>query len=329
MRANKSGERVVAIILFALFAAFLPENTVSLNAQEATETKKQTKSPKAKGKIFDYFRLSHVPGKRSAQTLETSIGRFEGTPKIAKGKKVQVDLVAAVHLGDAEYYEQLNERFKTYDAVLYELVIPEGTEIDENTFSKENRDERGNILASLQQGMSKTLSLEHQLNCIDYTPKNFIHADLTMEEFVEKISERGDLGQTFSRAMMHSVTSGAQEKSAKVEGKLIASLFARNKSLTLKRAFAESMLDQMEESLWILGGDEGSAIISDRNAVAEKRLKEQLEQGKTKIAIFYGAAHLPELEKALQKDFQLKKTQTDWLIAWDLTAKGDAREEKK
>ena len=35
-----------------------------------------------------------------------------------------VDLVGAVHIGDAAYYQQLNKEFKAYEAVLYEMVKP-------------------------------------------------------------------------------------------------------------------------------------------------------------------------------------------------------------
>jgi len=38
-----------------------------------------------------------------------------------------VDLVAAIHIGDPSYYAELNTRFRDYDAVLYELVAPQGT----------------------------------------------------------------------------------------------------------------------------------------------------------------------------------------------------------
>ena len=41
-------------------------------------------------------------------------------------EKLTVDLVAAVHIGDQRYYEELNSRFQDYDALLYELVVREG-----------------------------------------------------------------------------------------------------------------------------------------------------------------------------------------------------------
>lgn len=37
---------------------------------------------------------------------------------------LSVDLVGAVHIGDAAYYAQLNELFESYDVLLYELVAP-------------------------------------------------------------------------------------------------------------------------------------------------------------------------------------------------------------
>ena len=34
---------------------------------------------------------------------------------------------------------------------------------------------------------------------------------------------------------------------------------------------------------------------------------------------FYGAAHLPDMEKRLAADFQMKRSGTKWLTAWDLS----------
>lgn len=285
----------------------------------------QKSGKNAKSKGDDYIRLGRVEGRKLPQSLETAIVSFKGTPKKIARKPVQVDLVAAVHLGDREYYEELNKRFAEYETVLFELVIPEGVEITDETFSKESLEERGNILSAFQEGVSTALGLEQQLNVVDYTAKNFVHADLTLEEFVNRISERGDLGSTFTRAFLHSLADSSREKSAKLEGRMIATLFSKNKTLSMKRLFAETMVDQIDDSLWILGGDAGSAILTDRNAIALEKLREQIQDGKTRIAIFYGAAHLPEFEKSLQKDFQLENRSTQWILAWDLTPNQNAR----
>ena len=40
-----------------------------------------------------------------------------------------VDLIGAIHIGDKAYYQQLNKDFSAYDALLYELVAPQGTRV--------------------------------------------------------------------------------------------------------------------------------------------------------------------------------------------------------
>jgi hypothetical protein len=59
-------------------------------------------------------------------------------------------------------------------------------------------------------------------------------------------------------------------------------------------------------------------LVDDRNAAAMKELQKQLVAGKKKIAIFYGAAHMPDFEKRLAADFGMKPTETRWVTAWDL-----------
>jgi hypothetical protein len=116
-----------------------------------------------------------------------------------------------------------------------------------------------------------------------------------------------------------------QKEEMRLQGRLLGSLvFASDPSLSLKRIFAEEMINQLDDAGWVIGGS-GSAIITDRNAAALKVLRQEIKNGKKKIAIFYGAAHLPEFAKSLEKDFQMKHTGTDWVIAWDLTKEKSAR----
>jgi len=261
----------------------------------------------------DFLRVAREEGVKRPKSLDTAVIRYEGNG-------IQVDLIAAVHVAEKQYYEALNERFKGYDVVLYELVIPEGTEPNEALFQQRQEQKgEGNLLSTFQVALSDTLGLTHQLKVVDYTAKNFVHADMTAEEFLKRVSQRGDVAGVFSRAMMHSLSEQAASQSGRVEGRLFASLFSKNKNLTLKRLFAEEMINQIDTSMWIISGDEGSAIITDRNAIALKRLREQIDAGKKKIAIFYGAAHLKEFAQSLQKEFQMEKTKTDWIVAWDLT----------
>jgi hypothetical protein len=74
----------------------------------------------------------------------------------------------------------------------------------------------------------------------------------------------------------------------------------------------------MEVLTAAFGGEEGSSLITDRNAAALDVLKEQIAKGRRKIAIFYGAAHMDDFDEKLRRDFQLQLRETVWLEAWDL-----------
>ena len=96
------------------------------------------------------------------------------TYRNAAGQTVR--LVAAIHIAEREYYEQLNADFASDDAVLYELVKPKdssaagaGVESPHPTIQS----------ASLQHMMKDALNLSFQLDVIDYTRPNFVHADST------------------------------------------------------------------------------------------------------------------------------------------------------
>ena len=69
-----------------------------------------------------------------------------------------------------------------------------------------------------------------------------------------------------------------------------------------------------------MGGSLNQLLVVDRNTEALRVLKDQVSKGHGKIGVFYGAAHLPDLEQRLINDFHLEKTETRWVKAWDLTS---------
>jgi hypothetical protein len=275
--------------------------------------------PKTFEQLSNFMRVTKQDGKRQPVSFDTAIVRFAN-----EKQKIEVDLIAAVHIGDKDYYEELNKIFKRYDAVLYELVAEKGTKPDKTTVE----DKKGKSLLSVfQSGMGESLALDFQLEHINYKAKNMIHADLSPSEFANRVADRGDLLQILYRAIVLGLKKGkeGQDEEIKMQGRLFGTLLASNRPLALKRFFAKEMVNQMDDSIWILGGEEGSAIITDRNAAALKILRQEIKNGKTKIAIFYGGAHLPEFAKCLKKDFKLLPTETTWIVAWDLTSDHSAR----
>lgn len=245
--------------------------------------------------------------------MQTSITRYVYQDP-AKSAQVHVDLIGAVHIADKTYYDALNKRFKTYDAVLYELVAPEGAELPK---PGEGTRESSNPLSAMQRFMQTTLELQFQLDCIDYTVDNMVHADMTPEEFAASMRDRGEsFLQMFFRILSQSMTQ-PPPKSKFNNGDLLAALFAKDRGTRLKRIMADQF-ENMEAQMSMINGPDGSTLITERNKKAFQVLKKQLDQGTRRIAVFYGAGHLPDMEERLIDEFKMKRTQIEWLPAWEI-----------
>jgi hypothetical protein len=234
-----------------------------------------------------------------------------------------VDLVSAVHVAEKSYYRELNRLFKTYDAVLFELVAPEGTRIPERGVRP-----TGNPVSMMQNAMTNMLELEFQLKGIDYTAENFVHADMSPQQFAESMQRRGESAlQVFFRMLGYAMARQAEDPAGAADFRLLRALFDKNRALAIKRVLAEQFED-LEGSLNAIEGPEGSTLISERNKLALGVLREQITAGKGKLAIFYGAGHMSDFEERLAEDFGLVPVGTRWLVAWDLKAEPTARRPK-
>ncbi len=251
--------------------------------------------------------------------LEAAIVRF--APLDCGEEGPTVDLVSAVHVAEGEYYEHLNRLFRQYDAVLYELVAPEGTKIP-----KGGGQGSGSAVSMLQTTMTQVLELEFQLKGVDYTAENFIHADMTPKQFAESMRRRGEtVFKIFFRMLGHAMSQQGSATSAGSDLRLLFALFDKDRAMALKRVLAEEF-QNVEGSLTAINGPDGSTLITERNKVALEVLRKQIETGHKKLAIFYGAGHMFDFEERLRDDFALAPLETTWVTAWDL--KGDEQPDK-
>ncbi len=225
-----------------------------------------------------------------------------------------VDLIGAVHVGERAYYEALNKQFENYDIVLYELVAPSGTRVPKGAKPSNHP------VAMLQNGLKDMLQLEHQLQYVDYTKDNMVHADMSPDEFAKSMTDRGESFFTmFFRMMGQAMAQQSQPKTKSnvSDFSLLAAFFDKDRAGTLKRVMAEQF-ENLDGMMGALEGPGGSTIITERNKVAIKKLAEQIAGGKKKIAIFYGAGHLGDMEKHLAADYHLRRSGDQWLTAWKL-----------
>lgn len=263
-----------------------------------------------------FLRLSETDG--MLRSLDTAVVSYRSSST----DRVSVDLIGAIHIAEATYYAALNERFDSYDVLLYELVAQEGTQIPLGG----KRDSAGfNPVSMLQDGAKNILGLESQLEKIDYTKKHFVRADMTPSQLAEKMSQRGEtplsialdtLANMLRQQNLANDQSHSKEWSALDPGMSLTDLLAH--PLKMKRLLAQQFVG-MGSLDQAMGTSLNQLLVVDRNAQALDELRRQMAAGKKKIGIFYGAAHLPDLERRLIDDFGLAKQGQEWLPAWDLT----------
>jgi hypothetical protein len=235
---------------------------------------------------------------------------------------LEVDLIGAVHIGDPAYYSELNRRFRGYDAVLFELIAPE------DAIGPNRMDKRGGILSATQVGMTKLLDLSFQLDEINYDASNLVHADLSPRELRASMEERGEsLYVYFWRIFFATLNDYAKDPLGLRDMEILSSTIAsgRDDSFKILAAYEVANSKAAEN---MLGDDSENAVIGARNQRAVDVLKREIESGAKRIGIFYGVAHMSDLQDRLLEQLGLTYDRTDWVDAWQL-GDGDRGEPRK
>ncbi len=230
---------------------------------------------------------------------------------------VEIDLVGAVHIADASYYDDLDTRFKSYDAVLFELVGGDG-DVAKKLAEKPDP---SNAIRFFQVLLKNSLALAFQVEAIDYSAPNFVHADMTAREFEESQAASGETMETvMARTLKAYLARGEGETgdSAGSDLGMLMGIFTGGEDTDrLKLALARQLGD-MDDVIEGIDGDEGSVILAGRNTTALRKVEEMIASGKRRLAVFYGAGHLPGMESALVEQLGFERTGVEWLPAWTM-----------
>jgi len=279
----------------------------SFNSLKAKET---TSVPATEKEKTEFLRIKKDKDDIPV-SLQLANARYVPISGIPNG--MYVDLISAVHIADKSYYQNLNELFKNYDVVLYELVAEEGTKVGDK-----NASEGKSLLSAVQMGMKNILGLSFQLDEVDYSPDNFVHADISPEDFKKSMDEKGEsFFSMFLRMWLVGLQQQATNPNAVNDVELIMAMFSDNRERDLKIIAAQQFMN-MDPVMKSIEGEKGSTIVSTRNLKALKVLRQEIEKGNKTFAIFYGAAHMPEMAEVMMEEFKLKPDVVDWVDAWDL-----------
>jgi hypothetical protein len=172
-------------------------------------------------------------------------------------------------------------------------------------------------LHPLYDTLKNTLKLESQMEDIDYSKKNFVHADMTARQFATLQEQRGEgFLQMWWRAVQAQVAQPEATPNSPGLLKILEILCRPDSPTELKRLMGR-MFDQVERIMSGMETDKGSVIVVERNKVALEVLKKEIAKGHKHLGIFYGAAHLTDMEQRLVS-MGFKPEKSEWLTAWDL-----------
>lgn len=273
--------------------------TLALGAAHAAEKAEPT----------DFIRFHE---EEKSDSLQTAIVSYESP------QKARVDLVGAIHIADKAYFDTLNTRFKGYQAVLYELVGPSMEERQNAGVMKDAQ--KLQWVGQLQTMMRDTLKLHGQLEGIDYNAKNFVHADMNMSQFTKTQDKKQESFLTLYLKAMQAQQAASAESGVSSDAAgmvmILKILASKDSSTELKRMIAREF-DSVEDLMAGIESGGGTVLVGERNKVALQVMDQQLAAGKKSLAIFYGAAHLGDMEERLLKQ-GFKRVKVEWLKAWDL-----------
>ena len=247
-----------------------------------------------------------------------------------------VVLVGAVHVADAPFFDAVQRELDQDAVVLYEGVKPEQMNAAD---WQAQVGEKGGETAELQRALAGWFGLEYQLAGIDYRRPHFVHADMTLEQFLaeggaelvpvapqpaEPVATGPDASGTVVAAAPPSHGNlGAEAwqtwQAVREFGDMALGRPGPLRSLA-RRMFAETLgTVDMGKALAMRPGFT-DLILMKRNEVVMQKLAEVLPTATGPIAIFYGAAHMPDLEARLTRDMGYTRTRAHWLRAWAVRA---------
>ncbi|KAI7749354.1 hypothetical protein M8C21_026455 [Ambrosia artemisiifolia] len=274
---------------------------------------------------------------------------------------LQVDLVSTIHIADKEYFATLQKELESYDCVLYEMVTSrESLENRRNSSAvrklTKSRSQGFNIIGFIQRQMARLLMLDFQLDCLNYGPDNWYHADLDLETFKQLQMEKGESFYTFARDMtLRSTKALVQTTSIPEElGPWRSKLLWASRVLPMPlvglffisslcadvgdeppdypelealsrldfgaamKVFLAKRLTSDFTQVATADVEEKSVIIGERNRAATEALERAIHYGHNKIAILYGGGHMPDLGRRLKDEFDLIPSQVQWVTAWSI-----------
>jgi len=237
------------------------------------------------------------------RTDGVSVSQTMARKLVAPGKP-DVWLVGAAHIGAKQYYADLQELLDAQDTVLYE-----GVRSQKQPKAPPKADP--NAPKQFYQVLSDAIGLDFQLVDINYNRPHWINSDLTMEQ-LDAINSKAGKGKP---TMFNTVEQMLQPGSP--QAKMMTSFF-QSAPPSIKEAFKIFLVDKISkmETMLTAGSDPATieVLLTARNKSVEDVFAQVMagSEPPKSVGIFYGAAHLYDIQKALAAKYGYQATEQRW-----------------
>ena len=285
-----------------------------------------------------YMRVTN--GATGAVELQVAVRKLVPT----NGTGPVIWLTGASHIGETNYYAQLQKHLDAQALVLFEGVHagrkPAGTNASaaETPPVKPMPEPAAQAAGrtSLQKDLAESLGLVFQLEAINYARANFRNSDLSVAELQElmekddapepaapdsprekrkneafdtllKAMEGGSLFGTLLKAGFKLV-GGNPKLQAMTKLALVEALGSIRGDLSRMKSLPEDVQRLME------------VLIQSRNDAVLKDLRAELKRATppASISVFYGAGHMDDLERRIRREFGYRPDNDLWLPAFSV-----------
>lgn len=300
----------------------------------SSPSKKLSEKPEPLVTPEPYVRIANTDSNR----IELQIAAREfASPRPGR---TTIWLTGVSHIGDTNYYGELQRHLDAQSLVLYEGVGAAEAEsatqtnsdgdADSSLESSANSEDRG----SLQSAMAAALGLVFQLNAIDYHRQNFHNSDLSVTQLralLTKSAPQTDNAGTASENFedLLQMMQGNSWFDALLQGALRL-LGASPKFQGLGRLALIDLIGEIQGDPSRLKGLPPDmkqlleVLLQRRNEKVISDLKTRLPQlgAHSSVAVFFGTGHMPDLEAKLRQQFGYRPRHQIWFTAFrvDLAA---------
>ncbi len=242
-----------------------------------------------------------------------------------------VTLLGVSHLGEASYYGKIQKRLDSADLVLFE-----GVGFGDKRQKKDGGN--SNAVSEMQLSLARSMGLVFQLEAIRYDRAHFRNSDISSEALMSRLKggplKTGRDGKTESEEKSKDGTERSKELMEVLSGnsfvlnflgKALSFLGKDPKFRALMKLAIVETLGAIEGDVTRLAKSSGpdmekfmKVLLEDRNTIVFRDLRKVLK-GKNppkSIVVFYGAAHMPDLETRLVEKLGFQPKGDDWLVAF-------------